>query len=91
MDFEENNNNEKNDEIDFITFEGVETEEKKQKAKKKGGGFQTMDLYKPILKGILRIGYNVPTPIQRAVIPKALSGKDIVAMARTGICNALFF
>lgn len=71
--------------IDFITFQGVEEEKTKQKAKKKGGGFQSMDLYKPILRGILRIGYNTPTPIQRAVIPKAIEGKDIVAMARTGI------
>lgn len=33
----------------------------------------------------MRLGYKVPTPIQRKVLPIALSGRDIVAMARTGI------
>ena len=30
------------------------------------------------------MGYKVPTPIQRKTLPLALSGKDLVAMARTG-------
>lgn len=30
------------------------------------------------------MGYKLPTPIQKAIIPVALSGKDVVAMARTG-------
>ncbi|KNB41440.1 hypothetical protein JH06_5500, partial [Blastocystis sp. subtype 4] len=43
-----------------------------------------MGLSKPILSGVLRMGYKLPTPIQKASIPVALSGKDVVAMARTG-------
>lgn len=43
-----------------------------------------MGLSKPILSGVLRMGYKLPTPIQKASIPIALSGKDVVAMARTG-------
>jgi superfamily II DNA/RNA helicase len=54
------------------------------KSKKNGGGFQVLGLSKPVLSGILRLGYKVPTPIQRAALPAALSGKDLVAMARTG-------
>lgn len=84
MEYDNKNEKSEQKDIDFITFQGVEEEKAKQKPKKKSGGFQSMDLYKPILRGILRIGYSTPTPIQRAVIPKAIEGKDIVAMARTG-------
>ena len=51
---------------------------------KKSGSFQKMGLSKPVLSGILRLGFKLPTPIQRATIPIALTGKDVVAMARTG-------
>lgn len=56
----------------------------KKKICKKSGGFQSMALSFPILKGILKRGYKIPTPIQRKTIPLALEGRDIVAMARTG-------
>lgn len=39
----------------------------KKKASKKSGGFQSMALSYPILKGILKRGYKIPTPIQRKV------------------------
>lgn len=42
--------------------------EAKQKNGKKSGGFQAMGLSFPVLKGILKRGYKVPTPIQRKVI-----------------------
>ena len=38
----------------------------------------------PLLRAIASIGYKIPTPIQRKAIPVILSGRDIVAMARTG-------
>ena len=57
---------------------------KKGAKKGKGGGFQTMGLSRQVLRGVLEKGYRVPTPIQRKVIPVALKGKDVVAMARTG-------
>ena len=31
--------------------------------KKKGGGFQAMNLKRPIFKAIMAKGFNVPTPI----------------------------
>ncbi|VEL29230.1 unnamed protein product [Protopolystoma xenopodis] len=48
-----------------------------------------MGLSQTSLKGVLRKGYKMPTPIQRKVtimiaIPLILLGKDVVAMARTG-------
>lgn len=57
--------------------------ERKRKPKKQGG-FQAMQLSKPIFSGIMRLGYKLPTPIQRKALPLALAGRDVVAMARTG-------
>eukprot|EP00916_Digyalum_oweni_P014933 GHVL01024416.1.p1 GENE.GHVL01024416.1~~GHVL01024416.1.p1 ORF type:complete len:799 (-),score=150.38 GHVL01024416.1:679-3075(-) len=56
------------------------TEQKKYKS----GGFQRMNLGSPIFKGIMKMGYKVPTPIQRKCLPIALQNKDLAAMARTG-------
>lgn len=62
-----------------------EAEEKAaENKKKKGGGFQTFGLNKPLLQAVLQLGWNVPTPIQRKSIPCLLQGNDVVAMARTG-------
>ncbi|KPJ03702.1 ATP-dependent RNA helicase DDX54 [Papilio xuthus] len=72
----------------FEAVEKNETSEKEtheNKKKKKGsGGFQSMGLSFPIIKGITKRGYKQPTPIQRKTIPIALESKDVVAMARTG-------
>jgi ATP-dependent RNA helicase DDX54/DBP10 len=54
------------------------------RSKGKGGGFQSLGLSQPVLSGILRLGYKLPTPIQRRALPLALTGRDLVAMARTG-------
>ncbi|KAL0132156.1 hypothetical protein PUN28_000139 [Cardiocondyla obscurior] len=56
----------------------------KKKVSKKSGGFQSMALSFPVLKGVLKRGYKIPTPIQRKTIPLLLEGRDVVAMARTG-------
>ena len=52
--------------------------------KKNGGGFQAFGFSFPVLKGIQKRGYKIPTPIQRKSIPLILQGRDVVAMARTG-------
>lgn len=57
---------------------------KKSAKSKKGGGFQAMGLSAPILKGIQKRGYKIPTPIQRRTIPVITEGRDVVAMAKTG-------
>lgn len=41
---------------------------KKNAGKKSSGGFQGMGLSFPVLKGIQKRGYKLPTPIQRKVI-----------------------
>lgn len=52
--------------------------------KNAGGSFQTLGLDKDVLKGVLAMGFKLPTPVQRKTLPLALSGMDIVCMARTG-------
>lgn len=58
--------------------------EKPTKTKKPGGTFQSMGLSRPVIKAVERKGYKLATPIQRKCIPPIMSGRDIVAMARTG-------
>ncbi|CAG9323324.1 unnamed protein product [Blepharisma stoltei] len=51
---------------------------------KSGCGFETMSLHPYLFRAIKKKGYTLPTPIQRKVIPVALSGQDMIAVARTG-------
>lgn len=68
----------------FDTKEGrADASEKRNSAKSKGG-FQAMGLSYPIVKGITKRGYKIPTPVQRKTIPLILEGRDVVAMAKTG-------
>lgn len=46
--------------------------------------FENMGLAEPILKGIRTAGYEQATEIQLAVIPTALRGGDLIALAETG-------
>ncbi|HSV14741.1 MAG TPA: DEAD/DEAH box helicase [Tepidisphaeraceae bacterium] len=46
--------------------------------------FASFGLSEPILAGVTAAGYKAPTPIQAAAIPVVLSGKDLIAQARTG-------
>ncbi|KAJ9077494.1 nucleolar DEAD-box protein required for synthesis of 60S ribosomal subunit [Entomophthora muscae] len=46
--------------------------------------FATMNLSRPILKGLSGLGFVRPTPIQARAIPVALMGKDVCGGAVTG-------
>ena len=46
--------------------------------------FQSMSLSRPILKGLVAVGFTSPTPIQTKTVPVALLGKDVVGGAVTG-------
>lgn len=46
--------------------------------------FQDLSIKKEILKGILELGFEVPTPIQAQAIPKVYEGGDIIGQAQTG-------
>src|SRR5262245_9640092 len=47
-------------------------------------GFASLDLSSPILAALQRVNYVDPTPIQAALIPEALSGRDVIGQAQTG-------
>lgn len=67
-----------------ISQENELPKEQKRKKKKKSGGFQSMNLSEPVFRGVIKMGYKIPTPIQRKAIPPLLMNRDVMAMARTG-------
>ena len=48
------------------------------------GGFHKIALSPSILAALHRVAYHDPTPIQAALIPEALSGRDVIGQAQTG-------
>jgi ATP-dependent RNA helicase DeaD len=47
-------------------------------------GFETFGLRPELLQTLAQLGYEEPTPVQRAAIPPLLEGRDVVAQAATG-------
>ena len=47
-------------------------------------GFASLELDPRLLATIAAMGYEEPTPIQRAAIPSLLAGRDVLAQAATG-------
>jgi ATP-dependent RNA helicase DeaD len=47
-------------------------------------GFSTLGLPPATLTALAQLGYEEPTPIQRAAIPPLLAGRDVLAQAATG-------
>jgi ATP-dependent RNA helicase DeaD len=47
-------------------------------------GFHDLSLSPTILAVLSRVGYSHPTPIQAALIPEALAGRDVIGQAQTG-------
>ncbi|KAF9301381.1 nucleolar DEAD-box protein required for synthesis of 60S ribosomal subunit [Mortierella antarctica] len=95
---EEESESEDEDEEDVSESEDEEEEETEfQKERKKAyfapesetpvdvaETFATMNLSRPILKGLAQVGFVQPTQIQARTIPVALMGKDICGGAVTG-------
>jgi len=50
----------------------------------KGSPFTALGLTSWLVRATLDEGYTVPTPVQEAVIPHVLAGRDILACAQTG-------
>lgn len=53
--------------------------------------FSTMPLPDHIRQAIAGIGFEIPTPIQKLVLPDAVAGKDILGQAQTGTGKTLAF
>ena len=49
-----------------------------------GANFRNLSLSEEIVKALDEVGYETPTPIQAATIPKMLAGVDVVGQAQTG-------
>src|SRR6478735_8677466 len=47
-------------------------------------GFRDLNLIPPLNESLGRAGYVTPSPIQAAVIPIAVTGKDVIGQAQTG-------
>jgi ATP-dependent RNA helicase RhlE len=48
------------------------------------GGFAELGVSARVVEALDRIGFHSPTPIQAAVIPPALAGRDVIGLAETG-------
>ena len=48
------------------------------------GGFAALGLDPRVLAALLALGYEEPTPVQRAAIPPLIAGRDVLAQAATG-------
>ncbi len=46
--------------------------------------FTDLGLSPKVLKAVIDVGYETPTPIQEAAIPHALAGRDVLGIAQTG-------
>ncbi len=46
--------------------------------------FTDLGLNPKVLKAVIDVGYETPTPIQAAAIPHALQGRDVLGIAQTG-------
>ncbi len=55
------------------------------------GRFNDLGIGENFLDIITKKGFDIPTPIQRQVIPGALDGKDVVGIAQTGTGKTLAF
>src|SRR5437763_3449557 len=47
-------------------------------------GFHALSLSPALLSALTRASYHEPTPIQAALIPEALAGRDVIGQAQTG-------
>ena len=58
--------------------------EEKKSQDKSAGSFADLGLGKELLAELAALGYEEPTPIQRAAIPPLMEGRDLLGQAATG-------
>ena len=54
-------------------------------------GFKALGLSDEVYRGIVRMGFRMPTPVQRKALPVVLTGSDACVMARTGSGKTIAF
>ncbi len=64
--------------------ETEETIEAKPPAGEPASGFRPLNLIRPLIDAVAFAGYVNPSPIQSALIPVALTGKDVIGQSQTG-------
>lgn len=62
----------------------VETESVKAEPVEKTIAFTDLGLSPDVLKGLEKVGYETPSPIQAEVIPHVVEGRDVLGQAQTG-------
>ncbi|KAJ1415827.1 P-loop containing nucleoside triphosphate hydrolase protein [Ochromonadaceae sp. CCMP2298] len=79
-------------EVDVDVDEDAEPEEKYPKVELSlDNGFTKLGLYTEIARSLAAQQITEPTPVQRAVIPRALNGENMVMAAATGSGKTLAF
>jgi ATP-dependent RNA helicase DeaD len=53
--------------------------------------FQDLNLCREVLEALSEMGFEEPTPIQKAAIPPAMEGNDIIGQAQTGTGKTVAF
>ena len=46
--------------------------------------FHSLGLSEPLMRALVPLGYETPTPIQAQAIPHVMDGKDVLGVAQTG-------
>ena len=62
-----------------------------KRTKQSGKGFYDLGIAPSLIKGINRLNFENPTPIQEESIPVGIQGDDILAVAQTGSGKTLAF
>ena len=62
-----------------------------KETKRTGNGFDNLGIIPSLIKGIGRLNFENPTPIQKEAIPLGILGNDIIAIAQTGSGKTVAF
>ena len=69
---------------DESTDNSDSTENSKENTPKKSDGFDSLGLCHEVMQALDDVGYETPSPIQAAMIPYLLDGRDVLGQAQTG-------
>jgi len=79
-----------NQQIDDTAF-GSYNRRSDKTIKRAGTGFNVLGIAPNLMKGVNRLNFANPTPIQKEAIPTGIQGDDIIAIAQTGSGKTLAY